>query len=177
VTLVVGTANQADSYAVALRQAIRRVEPSLAVFDVRTMATHVRDASLLPRLTWALSATAGAVAAVLAMIGVYGVVSSTVIMRRRELGIRLAIGAQPQTLLAMIVRQGVTLAFIGTAVGLLTASVVTRFAASLLYDVKPTDPVTFAAVAGFLMAVTLVACALPARAAARVNPVEALHAE
>ena len=129
------------------------------------------------RLTWALSATAGAVAALLAMIGVYGVISSTVIMRRRELGIRLAIGARPQTLLGMVVRQGVTLAFIGTAVGLLTASVVTRFAASLLYDVKPTDPLTFAAVAGFLMAVALVACALPARAAARVNPVDALRAE
>jgi predicted permease len=177
VTLVVRTTNQAASYALPLREAIRRVEPSLAVFDVRTMETHLREASLLPRLTWALSAVAGVVAAVLAMIGVYGVISSTVIMRRRELGIRLAIGARPQALLAMVLRQGVTLALIGTALGLLAALGVTRFAASLLYGVNPTDPATFAAVGSFLLAVAVVACALPARAAARVNPVEALRSE
>ena len=177
VTLVVRTTNQAASYALPLREAIRRTAPSLAVFDVRTMETHLREASLVPRLTWALSAVAGAVAAVLAMIGVYGVISSTVIMRRRELGIRLAIGARPQELLAMVLRQGVTLAFIGTALGLLAALGVTRFAASLLYDVNPTDPTTFAAVGFFLLAVALVACVLPARAAARVNPVEALRSE
>jgi ABC-type antimicrobial peptide transport system permease subunit len=98
-------------------------------------------------------------------------------MRRRELGIRLAIGARPQELLAMILRQGITLAFIGTVLGLLAALGVTRFAASLLYDVNPTDPATFAAVGAFLLAVALVACALPARSAARVNPVEALRSE
>ena len=177
VTLVVRATNQAASYALPLREAIRRVEPSLAVFDVRTMESHLREASLLPRLTWALSAIAGIVAAVLAMIGVYGVISSTVIMRRRELGIRLAIGARPEALLAMVLRQGVTLAFIGTALGLLAALAVTRFAASLLYDVNPADPATFAAVGVFLLAVALVACALPARAAARVNPVEALRGD
>ena len=177
VTLVVRTTTQAASHALPLREAIRRVEPSLAVFDVRTMESHLREASLLPRLTWALSAIAGIVAAVLAMIGVYGVISSTVIMRRRELGIRLAIGARPQALLAMVLRQGVALAVMGTVLGLLAALAVTRFAASLLYDVNPTDPATFAAVAVFLLAVALVACALPARAAARVNPVEALRSE
>jgi putative ABC transport system permease protein len=136
-----------------------------------------RLASLLPRLTSALPAVAGVVAAVLAMIGVYGVISSTVIMRRRELGIRLAVGARPQELVAMILRQGITLACIGTSLGLLIALGVTRFAASLLYDVNPTDPVTFATVGLFLLSVALVACALPARAAARVNPVEALRSE
>jgi predicted permease len=177
VTLVVKTTNQAATYALPLREAIRRADPSLAVFDVRTMESHLRDASLLPRLTSALSGVAGVVAAVLAMIGVYGVISSTVIMRQRELGIRLAIGARPQELLAMVLRQGITLAFVGTALGLLAALGVTRFAASLLYDVNPTDPVTFATVGLFLLWVALVACALPARAAARVNPVEALRSE
>ena len=95
------------------------------------------------------------------MIGVYGVISSTVIMRRRELGIRLAIGARPRELLAMILRQGLTLAFIGTSLGLLTALGVTRFAASLLYDVNPTDPVTFATVGSF----SVVGCARGLRAA------------
>jgi ABC-type antimicrobial peptide transport system permease subunit len=98
-------------------------------------------------------------------------------MRRRELGIRLAIGARPQELLAMVLRQGVTLAFIGTALGLLAAIGVTRFAASLLYNVNPTDPVTFAAAGSFLLAVAVVASALPARTAAQVNPVEALRSE
>jgi macrolide transport system ATP-binding/permease protein len=177
VTLVVRTSNQPASYVVAMREAIRRADPSLAVFDVRTMESHLREASLLPRLTWALSAVAGIVAAVLAMIGVYGVISSSFLMRRRELGIRLAVGARPRELLAMILRQGVTLTVIGTALGLLAALGVTRFAASLLYDVNPADPATFAAVGAFLVAVALVASVLPARAAARVNPVEALRSE
>jgi predicted permease len=177
VTLVVRTTNQAVLYASALREAIRQADPSLAVFDVRTMESHVREASLLPRLTSALSAVVGIVAAVLAMIGVYGVISSTVVMRRRELGIRLAIGARPRELLVMVLRQGLTLAFTGTALGLLAALGVTRFAASLLYGVNPTDPATFAAVGALLLSVALVSCELPARAAARVNPVEALRSE
>ncbi|PYR57040.1 MAG: hypothetical protein DMF91_20410 [Acidobacteria bacterium] len=177
VTLVVKTTDPAASYAGRLREAIRRADPSLAVFDVRTMESHLRDAFILPRLTWALSAVAGSVGVVIAIVGMYGVISFAVVRRRREFGIRLAVGARPREILVMIVKQGSTLAFVGTAVGLLAAVGLTRFGASLLYGVNATDAVTFVVVPSFLMAVALLACMLPARAAARLDPADVLRSE
>jgi len=149
----------------------------LAVFDVRTMERHLSDALIVPRLAGALSAVAGCIGVVMAIIGVYGVVSYAVVRRRRELGIRLAIGARPREILLMVVKQGVALAFIGTAVGLLASLGLTRFAASLLYGVNPTDPLTFVVVPLSLISVALVACILPARSAAQLNPVDVLRNE
>lgn len=177
VTLVVKTRGAAGAYADSLRQVIRSVDPSLAVFEVRTMESHVRDALVVPRLTWALSAVAGSIGLTLATIGVYGVISFAVARRRRELGIRLAIGARPGEVLTMILGQGLTLASIGIAVGLLAALGVTRFAATLLYAVNPRDPATFVVVPAVLLAVALLACLLPARAASRLDPVEVLRSE
>ena len=177
VTLVVKTRGAAGAYADSLRQVIRSVDPSLAVFEVRTMESHVRDALVVPRLTWGLSAVAGGIGLTLATIGVYGVISFAVARRRRELGIRLAIGARPGEVLTMILRQGLTLASIGIAVGLLAALGVTRFAATFLYAVNPRDPATFVVVPAVLLAVALLACLLPARAASRLDPVEVLRSE
>jgi len=177
VTLVVKTRGAAGAYADSLRQVIRSVDPSLAVFEVRTIESHVRDALVVPRLTWGLSAVAGGIGLTLATIGVYGVISFAVARRRRELGIRLAIGARPGEVLTMILRQGLTLASIGIAVGLLAALGVTRFAATLLYSVNPRDPATFVVVPAVLLAVALLACLLPARAASRLDPVEVLRSE
>ncbi len=168
-----GATVQAES----LRQAIRAEDPSLAVFNVRSMETHVRDALIAPRLMWGVSATAAALGLSLAIVGVYAVVSFGVARRRRELGIRLAIGARPRELVTMVLRQGITLAVIGTLVGLLAASALTRFAASLLYGIPPTDPVTFIVVSALLMAVAVAACAIPARFAARLDPVDVLRTE
>ena len=106
VTLVVKTGGKAGGYADSLRQVIRSVDPSLAVFEVRTMESHVRDALVVPRLTWALSAVAGGIGLTLATIGVYRVISFAVARRRRELGIRLAIGARPGEVLTMILAAG-----------------------------------------------------------------------
>ena len=106
VTLVVKTRGAAGAYADSLRQVIRSVDPSLAVFEVRTMESHVRDALVVPRLTWGLSAVAGGIGLTLATIGVYGVISFAVARRRRELGIRLAIGARPGEVLTMILETG-----------------------------------------------------------------------
>ena len=103
--------------------------------------------------------------------------SFAVARRRKELSIRLAIGAQPREILAMILRQGLALAFVGATVGFLTALGLTRFGASLLYGVSPTDKMTFVIVPSFLMTVALLACMLPARAAARLDPVEVLRGE
>jgi ABC-type lipoprotein release transport system permease subunit len=177
VTLVVRMRDTAAPSAYALREAIRSTDPTLAVFDVRTMESHLTEALLLPRLTWALSAVAGTAGLAIAIVGMYGVISFAVARRRREIGIRLAIGARPHEILLMMLKQGLTLAFVGTAVGFLSALGLTRFSATLLYGVKPTDTMTFMLVPSFLMAVTLLACVLPARVAARLNPIDVLRAE
>jgi predicted permease len=177
VTLVVKTRDAAAFYADPLREAIRRTDPSLAIFDVRTMERHLRDAILVPRLAWALSAVAGCVGLVIAIVGMYGVISFAVVRRRREIGIRLAIGARPCEILVMIVKEGSRLAVAGTAVGVLAALGLTRVGASLLYGVDPTDRMTFVVVPLFLMAVSLLACMVPACAAARLDPVDVLRSE
>jgi putative ABC transport system permease protein len=177
VTLVVKTRGEAASYTDAVRGIVRRVDPSLAVFDVRTMESHLRDALIVPRVTSTLSALAGTVGLALATVGVYGVISFAVARRRRELGIRLAVGARPAEILKMILRQGLAMASVGIGLGLVAALGVGRFAASLLYGVEPTDPLTFVAVPAFLLFVAFAACLLPARAAARVDPVDVLRSE
>ena len=135
------------------------------------------DALLLPRLAGALSTIAGCIGLAIASIGVYGVISFAVARRRREIGIRLAIGARPGTVLVMMLKQGLALTFTGAVLGLLAALGVTRFTASLLYGVAPTDTLTFVAVPLLLTSVALVACLLPARAAARLDPVDVLRNE
>ena len=177
VTLVVSTRDAAASYTGVMREVIRHADPSLAVFDVRTLESHLLDALLLPRLASALSTIAGSIGLAIASIGVYGVISFAVARRRREIGIRLAIGARPGEVLVMMLRQGLTLTLIGTALGLLAALGVTRFAASLLYGVTPRDTLTFVAVPVVLTIVAILACLLPARAAARLDPVEVLRTE
>jgi predicted permease len=177
VTLVVKTRDGAATYAGPVREAIRRADPSLAVFDVRTMESHLSDALIVPRLAGALSAIAGCIGLAIATIGVYGVISFAVARRRREIGIRLAVGARPREVVLMILKQGLTLAFIGTVLGFVAGLGATRFAASLLYGVNPTDPVTFVVVPSVLLAVALLACLLPARAAARLDPVDVLRSE
>ncbi len=175
VTLVVRTTDAAVSYTGVMRDAIRRADPSLAVFGVRTLESHLLDALLLPRLAGALSTIAGCIGLAIASIGVYGVISYAVARRRREIGIRLAIGARPGTVLVMMLKQGLALTFTGAVLGLLAALGVTRFTASLLYGVAPTDTLTFVAVPLLLTSVALVACLLPARAAARLDPVDVLR--
>jgi predicted permease len=175
VTLVVKTRDAAASYVEPLRDAIRRADPSLAIFDVRTMERHVSDAMIVPRLILAVAVVAGCVGAVIAIVGMYGVIAFAVVRRRRELGIRLAIGARPREILVMILTEGSILTVVGIIVGAVAALGVTRFGASLLYGVTPTDAVTFLVVAATLLIVALLACLVPARAAARLDPVEVLR--
>jgi predicted permease len=177
VTLIVKTRDAAAGHAGALREAIRRADASLAVFGVRTMESHLGDALLLPRLAGALSTIAGCIGLAIATIGVYGVISFAVARRRREIGIRLAVGARPREVLTMVLRQGITLAFVGVVLGVLAGLGVTRFAASLLYGVDSRDTVTFVAVPVLLTAVACLACLFPARAAARLDPVDVLRSE
>ena len=116
-------------------------------------------------------------ALLLAGIGIYGVISYTVIARTHEIGIRLALGAGRSDILRMVLRQGLRLAVAGAAVGLIAALIVTRSMAGLLYGVRPSDPITFAAVALLLIGVGTLACYLPARRAIQVDPMAALRCE
>jgi macrolide transport system ATP-binding/permease protein len=177
VTLIVKTGGAPATFAGLVRDAIRQADPSLAVFDVRTLESHLRDAQVVPRLVGAISVLAGGSGLAIATIGVYGVINFAVVRRRREIGIRLAVGAKPREVLVMVLRQGLTLASVGTAIGLLLGFGVTRFAASLLYGVSAGDVLTFVATPLLITLVALVACLLPARAAARVDPVDVLRAD
>ncbi len=126
--------------------------------------------------TWLLATFAG-IAVILAAVGVFGVMSYSVTQRTREIGIRMALGAHPRDVLKMVMRRGLVMTLIGVIIGLGGAFGLTRILESQLYEVEPTDPATFAAVSALLAVIALVACLLPARRAARVNPMTALRHE
>src|SRR3989441_10701042 len=151
--------------------------PNLPPPLIRTMDDLLSETVAQPRLqTWLLSLFAG-VALILAAVGLYGVLAYTVTHRHREIGIRLALGASKRNVLSLVIAQGMKLALAGMAIGILAALALTRIIRSLLYGVTPTDPATFALVSLLLLAIALLACWLPARRAARVDPMEALRYE
>lgn len=160
-----------------IRQAVWSVNSSLPLASVRTMR-DIYDRSLArTSFTLAMLGIAGAMALVLGIVGIYGVIAYTVSQRTREIGIRLALGAQQGDLMRMFVRHGLALAGIGVIAGLGAAIGLTRLMKSLLFGVGPLDPLTFAAVAVVLVAAAMLASYLPARRASNVDPVEALRAE
>jgi putative ABC transport system permease protein len=163
--------------AAAVRQQIRASDPALPIFNVRTMEDLRRDGFWQYRLFGYMFGIFGAAALFLAGVGVYGVLSFSVAQRTQELGVRIALGASRRDVLALVVRQGVTLAAVGVAVGLLGAFAITRVIRTLLYNVTPTDPISFAGVALFLASIAVVASYLPARRATAVDPIIALRNE
>jgi len=161
----------------ALRSIVRHLDPSLALFGVEPLAQTVSSSMGQRRFTMLVLGVFAAVALLLAAVGVHGVLSYTVAQRTREIGIRMALGADPHGVRALVVTQGGVLIMKGLAFGLLGALVVTRMLSTLLYGVSTYDPLTFASVAVALGAVALLASWLPARRAAGVDPMVALRTE
>ena len=164
------------SVAGAIRDEIRQMDASLPVANVRSMNDVVAAALATPRLTGFLLGTFAAIALALAAVGIYSVLAYLVSLRTQEIGIRLAIGADRSQVLGMVLRQGLALAAAGTVVGLIGALALTRLMQSLLYEVRPNDPITFVAVAAALLLIALMASFLPARRATKVSPMIALRA-
>ncbi|MBY0495085.1 MAG: ABC transporter permease [Cyanobacteria bacterium] len=177
VFLVARTAGEPLSVAAAIRGEVRQMDASLPVSNMRTMNEVVATALATPRLTGFLLSAFAAIALALAAVGIYGVLAYVVSQRTQEIGIRLAIGADRSQVLRMVLRQGLLLAGIGVVAGLIGAYALTRLMASLLYDVRPNDPLTFAGVAAALLLIALAASFLPARRATRVSLTTALRAE
>ncbi len=177
ISIAVKTAANPAGLARPVRDQIAALDPNMAILSTDTMREHVDKSLLLPQISATLLGTFGAVGLTLAAIGLYGVMSFSVRRRTREIGIRMALGAQPSGVLAMVLRQGLAVTGVGLAIGLAIALAVGRLAASLLYGVSGTDLITFLAVPAVLLAAALVAIVIPARRAARVGPMTALRME
>ena len=174
---VVRTAGDPFALTGPIRDVVRGLDPSLPVYRVRVLTDIVRQAYTRRSLTFLLIACASAVALLLGAIGVYGVMSYVVTLRTREIGIRLALGAQPDDVRRMVSRQGLAIAALGIGAGLAGAIVLTRFLSALLFEVSATDPAVFALSAAFLLFVAAAASWAPARRAATVDPALALRAD
>jgi predicted permease len=177
ISIVVKTSMNPMALARPVRDQIAVVDPNMAVFSTETMREHVDKSLLLPRISATLLGVFGMVGLTLAVIGLYGVLSYSVRRRTHEIGIRMALGARPGSVLRMVLQQGLSLTGVGLAIGLAVSLAVGRFAASLLYGISGTDLVTFLTVPAVLVAAALAAIVLPARRAARLDPMVALRHE
>jgi ABC-type antimicrobial peptide transport system permease subunit len=177
VTLVARTQSDPLAMTAALRQAIWAVDPEQTITSMFTFDDIVSEAVARPRLLTVLLAAFGGLGLVLGALGIYGVLSFLVSHRRREIGVRIALGAHPATVQRMVIGHGLILAGIGGVLGLGGSLALTRYLQAVLFGVAPTDAVSLAGAVAGLVAVALLAGWVPARRAARVDPVAALRAE
>jgi len=168
-----------DSLAIesSIRNVVREMDPSLPVYNLKTMNDVVSKSMVQPRFLALLLATFSGIALFLAAIGIYGVMAYSVAQRTQEIGVRMALGAQPLHVLRLIFGQSLMMLLIGTAIGLAGAFALTRLMSTLLFGVTATDPLTYVSVVGILTFVALLACYIPARRAAKVDPLIALRYE
>ena len=172
--LVIRTAGDPAAFAATLRHEVQALDKDQPVYNVRTMDDVVINSLGTRRVSMQLFAVFACAALLLAAIGIYGVMAYSVTQRTQEIGIRMALGAQKSDILRLVVRQGMTVTLIGVIAGLAGAFALTRVIANLLFGVGASDPVTFVAIPLLLIFVSLIACYLPARRAARLNPTAAL---
>jgi ABC-type antimicrobial peptide transport system permease subunit len=176
-SLVVRTHNSPEAMLGPLREEMQRIDPAIPVYNVATLRERMRKDSAETRSYGLLLALFAALALVLAAVGIYGVMSYWVTQRTREMGIRLSFGAKPRDLQRLVIGEGLRLALLGITAGALGSVLVTRAMTSLLYGVKPFDPVLFAVLAAGLTIVVILACYIPARRATKVDPMIALRYE
>ncbi len=174
---VLRTGLDAQGLRASLRRQIAAIDPDLPVTEVRSMNDLIGRTLAQPRLATGLLSGFAGVALLLAMLGIYGVMSYSATQRTQEMGIRMALGAGRWAILALVVRQGLKLAGIGAVAGIAGAIVLTRVLSESLFGVTATDPLTFALAVPLLLAVAALACFMPARRASRVDPIVALHYE
>jgi predicted permease len=177
IALVVRTRNDPRTTLAAMQRELRNLDPTLPLYSVKTLTEHMKIPLFPARMAAGALGSFGVLALVLAAVGIYGVMSYVVAGRTREIGLRMALGAQSGNVRSLILRQGMTLALIGSVIGLAIAFGATRLLKSVLYGVSASDPSTFVGVTLLLAAVALFACWLPARRATRVDPMIALRAE
>ena len=175
--LVVRTAGDPTAIIRPVQSVVRELDPTLPVFDVKPMSEVVRGSLAQLSFTMLIIGVAAAVTLVLGAIGLYGVIAYVASLRTRELGVRIALGATPREVAGMVTRQGIALTAVGIVAGLILFALVARFLRSLLYGVAPSDPLTLIAVSLVLVAIATLASWIPARRAARVDPMVALRAE
>jgi putative ABC transport system permease protein len=172
--LVIRTASDPAAFPATLRREVQALDKDQPVYNVRTMDDVVANSLGTRRVSMQLFAVFACAALLLAAIGIYGVMAYSVTQRTQEIGIRMALGAQKSDILRLVVRQGMTVTLIGVIAGLAGAFALTRVIANLLFGVGASDPVTFVVIPLLLIFVSLIACYLPARRAARLNPTAAL---
>ena len=175
--LVARTASDPQGMSAAVKREVQGLDSNLPVYNIKTMEQHLAESTAQRRFNMLLLTVFAGVAVLLAVFGLYGVMSYMVSQRTREIGLRMALGAQARDILGMAVRQGLVLIIIGIGVGLAGALALTRVMSGLLYGVGATDPATFAAIVLLLAFVSLVACYIPARRATRIDPLTALKYE
>ena len=176
-TVVLKASGDPTQLIAGVRQQVAAIDPGQPIYSVRTMH-EIRAESVAPeRLNLTLLSIFAGIALVLAIVGIYGVMSYSVTQRTHEIGIRMAIGAQPRDVFRMVIGQGMMLALMGVGLGLVGAFGLTRLMTTMLFGIEPTDPATFAAIAVLLTAVALVACYVPGRRATKVDPVVSLRYE
>ncbi len=173
--IVVRSGSDPKSLLAAIKSEIRQVDDQMPVAQVRTMDEVISESLAQRRLSMSLIVVLAALAAVLAAVGIYGVMAYSIAQRTHEIGIRMALGAQPSQVVRMVLSEGVRLTMVGIGTGLIAAFTLSRFMSSLLYGVTAFDPATYASIVVLLTGTALLACFIPARKAARVNPIEVLH--
>jgi putative ABC transport system permease protein len=176
-TLVVRSAGEPLALAGAIRREVNAVDPDQAVGEFSTLEELISGTMADRRFNLALLASFAGIGLLLAVTGIYAVMAYSVLRRTREIGIRVALGARRESVFRLVIGEGLVLALAGVAIGLVGSLLTTRALGGLLFNVQPTDPLTFAGMAAILIGVTLLACYLPARRAARVDPVVALRSE
>jgi putative ABC transport system permease protein len=176
-TVIVKGSSDPNQMVASLRQQVKAIDPDQPIYNIRTMDEIRAESVASERLNLTLLSIFASIALTLAIVGIYGVMSYSVTQRTHEIGIRMAVGAQPRDVFKLIIGQGMMLALIGVAIGLIGAFALTRLMATMLFGVGPTDPATFAVIALLLTGVALVACYVPGRRATKVDPLVALRYE